>query len=325
MDATTLINQHLDVARIMDYYHFDLKMSDKVFARGSCQIHKGNNPTAFVINMENGLWFCHTGGCGGGDVYTLVELIDGIGFKDAVVKVASILGLDIHDLEINQRKADYLKDIRNFIKFMQKKKKEPYKEIPLPTGKKVSKFRSFELDTINKFGMFYLDTYHTKTKDGKDYTLNNRLVFPIKFRGKYIGLSMRRTKSNDYPKWSHQPPHLVVAGLIYNYDALIGQPTVTLVEGIPDVWAFDEIDVPAGATYGAHITDEQYKLVLRTGADVVLCFDNDEAGNKAKEKAIKLFKNKTRLFVVTLPKGKDPDDLPREELKKLYDKRRRIC
>lgn len=325
MDATTLISDHLDVERIMDYYHFDLSMSDKTFARGACQIHKGNNPTAFVINMENGLWFCHTGGCGGGDIYTLVELMDNIGFKDAVVKVASILNLNINDLEISQRKADYLKDIRNFIRFMQKKKKEPYKEIPIPSGKKVSKFRTFDPSTIEKFNMFYLESYLTKTKDDKEYYLNKRLVFPIKFRGKFVGMSMRRTKSNDYPKWSHQPPHLVVAGLIYNYDALIGREIITIVEGIPDVWAFDEIDVPAGATYGAHITDEQYRLVLRTGAEVVLCFDNDEAGIKATKKAIKLFKNKTRLYTVALPQGKDPDDLPREELKRLYDNRKRIC
>lgn len=325
MDATTLINQHMDVARIMDHYHFELTMSDKVFARGRCEIHKGDNPTAFVINMESGLWFCHTGGCGGGDVYTLVEMMDGIKFYEAVEKVAGILGLNISDMEISQRKADYLKDIRNFIRFMQGRKKEPYKEILLPLGKRVAKFRSFSYDTIQHFGLFFLDAYDTKTKDGKPYRLNNRLVFPITFRGKTVGMSMRRTKSQDYPKWSHQPPSLNMGGLIYNYDQLIGKEIVVIVEGIPDVWAFHEIAVDAGATYGAHITDEQYKLILRTGAEVVLCFDNDEAGIKATKKAITLFKNKTRLYQVLLPQGKDPDDLPKEELKILYAKRKRLC
>lgn len=325
MDATTLINQHLNVATIMDYYRFELTMSDKTFARGSCRIHGGDNPTAFVINMENGLWFCHTGGCGGGDVYTLVELIEGVDFKQAVQKVAFILGLDIDNLEIQQRKADYLKDIRDFIKFMKKRKKEPLKEIKLPVGRKVSKFRSFKRETIEKFGMFFLPEYKTVSKSDKEYTLHNRLVFPIKFKDKIVGMSMRRTKSNDYPKWSHQPPSIYTGNLIYNYDALIGQEGITIVEGIPDVWAFDEIGVPCGATYGAHITEEQYRLIIKTGAELTLCFDNDDAGVKATKKAIEMFRNKTRLYQIKLPRGNDPDDISREELEKLYANRIRIC
>lgn len=325
MDATTLIEQHLDVETILNYYGFDMKMTDKVFARGRCEIHKGNNPTAFVINMENGLWFCHTGGCGGGDIFTLVELMENLPFAESVKKVADILGVNIDDMEIKQRKADYIKSIRDFIRFMNGKKKEEYKEFKLPVGKKIIEFRGFQRETIDKFNLFFLEEYHTKTKDDKDYVLKNRLVFPITFRGKTVGMSMRRTKSSDFPKWSHQPPNLYVGGLIYNYDQMIGQDSVVIVEGIPDVWAFDEIGIVAGATYGAHITEEQYRLLLKTGADVVLCFDNDEAGDKAKKKAIKLFKNKTRVFTINLPIGNDPDDLPKEELKEYYANRTRIC
>ena len=29
--------------------------------------------SAFVINKDTGLWYCHTGNCGGGDIFTLVE------------------------------------------------------------------------------------------------------------------------------------------------------------------------------------------------------------------------------------------------------------
>ena len=55
-----------------------------------------------------------------------------------------------------------------------------------------------------------------------------------------------------------------------------------------------------------------------------MSFDNDKAGNKAREKAKKAFKNKVTLRDVILPEGKDPADLPKEELLKAYLERKKI-
>jgi DNA primase len=87
------------------------------------------------------------------------------------------------------------------------------------------------------------------------------------------------------------------------------------------VWAYHEIGVTAVCTYGAHLADEQYKLLLKTGADIILSYDNDDAGNKARDKAIEMLKNKTNLFLVTLPKGKDPENITRQELRECYEAR----
>ena len=70
--------------------------------------------------------------------------------------------------------------------------------------------------------------------------------------------------------------------------------------------------------------DEQIKLILQLNLDVTLSFDNDKAGNKAREKAKKAFKNKVTLRDVILPEGKDPADISEEELLKAYLERKKI-
>lgn len=49
--------------------------------RGPCPIHGGNNRTAFTHDGRR--WHCFTR-CGTGDVVRLVELLRGVGFRDAV-------------------------------------------------------------------------------------------------------------------------------------------------------------------------------------------------------------------------------------------------
>ena len=80
MDATTLIQQHLDVEALLEHYGFNNIHNNGDIIRACCKLHGGDNPTAFVINKNTGLWYCHTGECGGGDVFTLVQKFEGINF-----------------------------------------------------------------------------------------------------------------------------------------------------------------------------------------------------------------------------------------------------
>ena len=117
MDATTYINQNLDVVKLLQHYDFKNITVSGDLIRSCCKLHGGNNPSAFVINKNNGLWYCHTGDCGGGDIFTLVERLEGFSkhdFPKTVQFVASFFNLDINNLSIN-RHANYLKEIRKFI------------------------------------------------------------------------------------------------------------------------------------------------------------------------------------------------------------------
>ena len=72
MDAGGVIKENMDVERILKYYGVEYEYYGE-YIRSACPIHKGDNPTAFVVNEEF-LWACHTNSeCGVGDVFTFVE------------------------------------------------------------------------------------------------------------------------------------------------------------------------------------------------------------------------------------------------------------
>lgn len=322
MDAVTIINQHIDVDRLLQHYDFDKVHSEGEIIRSCCKIHGGNNPSAFVINRETGLWYCHTGSCGGGDVFTLVEKMEKCDFASAVRWLAKFYDIDISTMQITERKYQHIEDLKKFIKMVKSKRKKEFQPYTIDEEiKEVSKFRNFKQETIEHFKLGYVESVKLKKRDGEHYTLLHRLVFPIFFNNIQVGMSFRRTNSNDIPKWSHQPVHIETKNILYNYDEVKSSPIIVICEGITDVWAYYEIGVPAVATFGAHITEEQYKLLLKTGADLVFSFDGDDAGRLVTKLALKMFKYKANISVVQFQEGEDPENITREELLKRYESR----
>ncbi len=324
MDAITLIQNNLNIDKLLKYYDFDKVHNDGEIIRACCKLHGGNNPSAFVIKRETGLWYCHTGGCGGGDVFSLVQKMEDTDFYSAVRRLANLFDVDIRKLRITEKKSRHMDDLQKFIKLMVSKRK---KTIPTFTideeVKEVVKYRNFHEETLRHFGVGHVTSITLTKRNGEEYRLHNRLIFPLIIEDVQVGVSLKRIKSADYPKWSHQPAHINTRDILYNYNSVKYLPTVTVCEGIDDVMAFYEIGVPAVCTFGSHISKEQYKLLLKTGADIVLAFDGDAAGRTATDKAIKMFKYKANIFVISFADREDPESIGREELKKKYENKRK--
>jgi DNA primase len=324
VEATTLILNNIDVHKILEHYKFNGIKNDGEFIRCCCKIHDGDNPTSFVINTRTGLWFCHSH-CGGGDIFSLVEKLENIDFISSVKWLSEFFHIDISNLPIKERKLDYMDELQKFIKVVKSKRKKTVNEFSIDVPiKGVVSYRKFNPETIKHFNLGFVEKVILKKKDGEDYTLRNRLVFPVMFEGIQVGISFRRIKHTDYPKWSHQPANIETGDYLYNYDEAKDKPVITICEGITDVWAFYEIGIPAVACFGAHVTPNQYKLLLKTGADLVFSFDGDDAGIKATNNAIKTFKNKANISTIHLNNGEDPENIDREELKKRYDNRKKM-
>ena len=325
MDAVTLIQENLDVDRLLEHYQFEKVRDEGETIRACCKIHSGDNPTAFVINRQTGLWYCHTGGCGGGDAFTLVQLMEGMDFFESVRYLANFFNVDIGNLRITKPKNRHIDNLNEFIKAVQTKRKKKFSAYTVDEEiRKVTKYRGFQEETLQHFQIGYVKKISLYKKNGETYTLYNRLIFPIIFGGVQVGISLRRIKSTDYPKWSHQPNNIEMKSLLYNYDSVKEKENITVCEGINDVLAFYEIGVPSVAVFGSHISEEQYRLLLKTGADLILAFDGDNAGEKATKQAIKMFKNKANLFVIPFEAGEDPGSISREELKSKYENRRKM-
>jgi len=322
VDAVTTLDNKINIEKLLIHYGFQNIKNDGNMIRCSCAIHGGNNHTAFVVNRETGLWYCHTGSCGGGDAYTLVQKMENLDFSSAVQFIATFFNVDISNLKIKERQPSYIENIKKFLSLMRDKDKE-YPEFQITEEMKdVVKFRNFQESTLTYFGVKYVKNITLKKKvEGGYYTLQNRLVFPIIFMGRMIGASLRRLNKKDFPKWSHQ--NIDTGDILYNYDNVILAKEIVICEGIPDVMAFHELGIPAVCTFGAHITHKQYKLLLKTGADLILAFDGDEAGHIATKKAIDLFKYKANISLITFLNGEDPENISREELYERYVNRKK--
>lgn len=328
MDATTYINQNLDVEKLLRHYDFDNISVNTDLIRSCCKLHGGNNPTAFVINKNNGLWFCHTGGCGGGDIFTLVERFEGFSkydFPKTVQWVASFFNLNIDGLSIHNKHSDYLKELQKFISIAKKNQHKKLPEFSLKEEvKQVAKYNNFLPETLDYFNLGYVASVQLTKKSGDAYTLYNRLVFPVIFNGIQVGVSLRRINNSDFPKWSHQPANINFGDFLYNYDNVKTTNEIIICEGITDVWAFHECNLPAVATFGSHITNEQYRLLLQTYANLTFSFDGDEAGQLTTSKAIDMFKFKANISTITFNTNEDPASIPRKELIKLFENRNKL-
>lgn len=328
MDAVTLITQNLDVEKLLNHYDFEQIKSDGDIIRACCKLHGGNNPTAFVINRNTGYWYCHTSDCGGGDAFTLVERFEGYTREDFGYKtvpwLASFYNINIDGLQIIDRKTNYLDELKKFINIAKKHKKKDLQEFYLQEEiHEVVKFRNFQLETLQHFKLGHVESVSLFKRNGETYTLYNRLVFPIVFDNKQVGVSLRRVKSSDFPKWSHQPVYLKTNAILYNYDDVKSSQSIVICEGITDVWAFYEIGIPAVAIFGSHITNEQYRLLMLTSADLIFAFDGDEAGQTATKKAIEMFHNKANISVISFDITEDPCSISREELYEKYEHRKK--
>lgn len=322
MDAVSLLEKHANIVRIMEHYGFDAR-EDGSMLRSCCEIHKGDNPSSFVANPDTNLWYCHTQ-CGGGDMYTLVERMENIPFRQAVLRVASILGVSIDDLQIVERKEEYVKELRSFIKLMRESKRV----VLMPDYtlnaevKNVRTFRAFNEETLRYFALQYAESVPLQNREGQAYQLRNRLVMPIHQNERIVGYSLRATDGSN-PKWSHQPRDIKTSDILYNLNNYAHQDTIVVVEGIFDVWAYHELNIYAVCTYGAHLSDMQYKLLLKSGAtNIVLSYDGDEAGRTATKKAVAMLRNKARIEIVPFNEGEDPEKILREELRDRYGKRK---
>lgn len=327
MDAVSVIKKNMDAEKILTFYNVETNYYGD-YIRSACPIHKGDNPTAFVVN-EDFLWACHTNPeCGAGDVFTFIEKMEDVTFPKAVEKVAQILGIDINNLIIAERKSDYLKEAERFMRYI-KSRRRTSKTVEEYTPKAdlttVRKFRDFKEETLRHFGLTYAKTIEVEKKNGEKFNLYERLVIPIIIDDVRIGVSLRKIRAKDTPKWFHAPHTIETGQILYNLDACKGYGEIIVCEGMFDVWKWYEAGYEnAVCTFGAHLTEEQYRLLLRSGKDIIWSYDGDGAGLEATKKAIDMLRYKANQWVIKIPQGVDPGSCEIKELQRLYEQRERV-
>lgn len=323
------VKSNIDPLTILNYYGFNHIVETDSSIRCCCAIHGGDNPNGFVWNKSNNLWFCYTGNCGGGDVFSLIQRIEDVNFETSVRKAADILNLNVENMTIIQSHNIYkeqqlwLKKMRELhVKEVEYEEKIPYKTYSYDEVTSEIKDR-FKEETFKDYDAKFCNMYPTPTS-----ILRNKLVIPIIKKSKKIGVALRDTTGHFIPKWMFMPKGIKTSNVLYNLDKAIetinhyGLDEIILVEGIFDVWAFHEIGIDnVVAIFGSTVSEKQYVQLMKLNVTVTLCFDGDQAGKKCTDKAIKLFKNKSKIKLIEIPEGSDADAVGRDNLKNLYLKR----
>ena len=318
------------VAIIGDYV--DLKKSGNSY-KGLCPFHNEKTPS-FTVDDKKQLFHCF--GCGeGGDVVSFIMHKEGLSYIDSMKFLASKAGIKLDDSKsskenkILNRYYDINKDIMMYF----------YKNLLTDkAGQIYLKNRGFRSNIVNTFMLgfaknswddllnyvkkkdYLLDDIENlglikKSQNGKYYDkYRNRLIFPIiNHYGKVIGFGGRSIDST-MPKYLNSPESQVFKKRYNLYGLNIfkkqSSKDIILVEGYMDVIGLNNQGIAqAVASLGTSLTNDQAKLLKRYAKNVYICYDEDNAGIKATDRAIEILLDEDiKPNIISLEKGLDPDD-----------------
>lgn len=308
---------------------------------GLCPFH-GEKTPSFNIYSENGSFYCF--GCGtGGDVITFIMKIENLDYMEAVKFLAQRAGMtvpeDAVDDSMSKLRTRVFEANREAARFY-------YNKLFTPEGAQALSYlrgRALTDKTITRFGLGYSPnnrfalTNHLKSKGFTDAELIaanlvfksrsgnsvidrfvDRVMFPIiDLRGNVIAFG-GRIMSDQKPKYLNTSDTIVFNKsqnlFSLNNAKNSGTKRLILCEGYMDVISVNQAGfTDAVATLGTALTTEQAMLMKRYCDEVVICYDADEAGQKATNRAISILRNVGLVVrVLSIPDGKDPDEFIRK-------------
>lgn len=145
-----------------------------------------------------------------------------------------------------------------------------------------------------------------------------RIVFPVYDQnGKLVSISGRKVidvpEREKNPKYDHYPfnARKVLFGLHKNKKDIFNENKAIITEGQLDVITAWQNDIKiVTSSFGAHCSDEHLIVLNRYTDDIIIMYDNDDAGNKGVEKTKQISRNlKLKVkFKCPFPKGVDMDN-----------------
>ncbi len=304
---------------------------------GLCPFHNEKTPS-FTVYPTNGSFYCF--GCGtGGDVITFIMKIENLDYIEAVKYLASRAGIQMPSEDVDESglrlKTRILEINRATAKFYHN---------ALMTGEEKAGIEYFQSRNLSKsmivrFGLGYAPrggfklVNHLKSLGYKDDEMilanvafktrtdkvmdrfYERVMFPIiDLRGNVIAFGGRALLPDAKPKYintSDTPVYKKSRGLFaMNFAKSSDGEQIILAEGYMDVIALHSIGFTnTVASLGTALTPEQAKIISNYAKEVIICYDSDEAGQKAAKRAIPIFRESgINVKVLSVPGNKDPDE-----------------
>ena len=334
------LRRRADIESTVSSY-VSLKRKGKILT-GLCPFHNEKTPS-FTVYPETQSYYCF--GCGnGGDGITFIRNIENLDYMEAVKLLADRHGVsmpqDGYDSGLSKKRTEMYGANREAARFFHAK-------LYSPEGRQGLEYfysRGLTDDTIRHFGLGYAPDSKdelieyliskgysqqllydanilrlSERYDKKIYynAFRKRAMFPIiDLRGNVIAFSGRRIHDADSDrKYVNTSDTLVYKKgsnlFALNFAKKSKSDSIILCEGNLDVISLHQAGFTnAVAGLGTALTEEQAHLLSHYAGEIFICYDSDEAGQKATRKAINILgKTTLKVRIIHMAGGKDPDEI----------------
>jgi len=331
------IKKTVSLQMVLDHYRIPLRRIGPDTLRGKCPLPTHNSKTSaesFTATLSKGVggaWACQSQSCiksrgrVGGNVLDFVAAMENCSVRDAAIKLQMLFLVPAAGAA--HRPAG----------------KEPHADIsagkePEPTlvSKKIGdEVRESDSNKPLSFTLQKIDHAH-RYVNGRGLTdgiartfgvgvfpgngsMQGRFVIPIQNANgelvAYAGRSIDGTEPRyKFPTGFHKSLEL------FNLHYVKGELSVVLVEGFFDCMKVTQAGFPSVALMGSTMSKKQEELLAEHFGHLIVMLDGDEAGRVAAQGiADRLRQIIYQVDVVDLPDGVQPDQLSKDELRKLLD------
>lgn len=339
-----LIKERLDITEIIGD-RVRLRRSGKNFV-GLCPFHNEKTPS-FHVSQEKQNYHCF--GCGkGGDIFTFVMETEGLDFPQALELLAARAGVTL------TKRTEKKKTEGNLYEVMELAAKFFSSQLNAPEGAAARAYmerRALAPQTAARFGLGWSPgswdalLRHLRKEgipdkqalaaglviEGQQGNLydrfRGRLMFPIRdIAGRVIAFGGRLV-DGEGAKYINSPEGEIYSKRRTLYllhearNAIRERGRSILVEGYMDalrlhLCGFTE----AVASLGTSLTEDQARLLKRFSDRCCICYDSDAAGQEATLRGMYILQGMgLDVQVISLPSGKDPDELLSSQGKEVFE------
>ena len=330
------VRENSDIVEVISQY-VHLKRSGRNYF-GLCPFHNEKSPS-FSVSPDKQIFHCF--GCGvGGNVFTFISKIEGIGFKEAIENLADRAGIVLPKSENNEdSKKEELKSkvykVNNFTAdYYHKRLYEPKSK----AGQEYVKQRKLTSETLESYNLGfsgnYDELYKVLRKEGfNDEEIlesglvkkneqgqyvdfyRDRFMIPIlDVRNRVIAFGGRVLGDAKRFKYLNSPENIVYSKGKHLFGLNVAKryehKKLLIVEGYMDAISLHQRGITnVVAALGTALTTNQGWLLRKNAEQVILGFDADGAGQNAIMRAMEVMQNMgCDMRVLQMTGAKDPDE-----------------
>jgi DNA primase len=344
-DTIAQIKERLSIVDVVSSY-VELHQAGKNF-KGKSPFTSEKTPS-FYVSPDRGMYYCFSSSQGG-DIFTFIEKMEGVDFKEALKILAQKAGVELVPEDPKKKSErdrlyEALEDATKFFEGYLDKNPEAktYLEGRGVSAETIAKWRLGYAPGPDKYGWRELKEY----AEGKGYSkaellkaglikgadagkepydlFRDRIMFPIfDPQGKVVAYSGRiLSKDSEAPKYVNSPETELFnkSEILYGYDkakhGIRHFDFSLVVEGQFDVVLSHQAGYTnTVAVSGTALTPHHVMLLQRLSNRVVLALDADKAGIAAVKRAADVMLPRGMdIKVAQMIGGKDPADLIKDDV-----------